>query len=98
MVHRAVAMVPACDGPGIALTRSVTPPPPALLPLPVYEPAASVVPMMAPSVGAHRHRRSEADAGLAQTLWRVKAQVEERASQSHPERLASWETRFNEHG
>jgi len=75
-----------------ALTRSVTPPPPAPLPLPVYEPAASVVPMMATPALVPPSPPLEADAGLAQTLWRVKAQVEERASQSHPGALASWET------
>jgi len=52
----------------------------------------SVVPMLATPALVPPSPPQEADAGLAQTLWRVKAQVEERASQSHPGALASWET------
>ena len=75
-----------------ALTRSAMSPLPAPLPLPVYEPASSVVPMLATPALVPPSPPQEADAGLAQTLWRVKAQVEERAPQTHPGALASWET------
>ena len=75
-----------------ALTRSAMSPLPAPLPLPVYEPASSVVPMLATPALVPPSPPLEADVGLAQTLWRVKAQVEERASPSHLGALASWET------
>jgi len=75
-----------------ALTRSAMSPLPAPLPLSVYEPASSVVPMLATPALVPPSPPQEADAGLAQTLWRVKAQVEERASPFHLGALASWET------
>jgi general secretion pathway protein A len=75
-----------------ALTRGAMSPLPAPLLLPVSEPASSVAPMLATPALVPPSPPQEADVGLAQTLWRVKAQVEERESPSHLGALASWET------
>jgi general secretion pathway protein A len=81
----------------LALTRSAAPPPPAPLPLaslpqPVYEPASPVSPIPATPVLSPPSPPLEVDVSLAQTLWRVKAQAEERVSQARLGALSSWET------
>src|SRR5262245_5156306 len=57
-----------------ALTRGAMSPLQAPLLLPVNEPASSVAPMLATPALVPPSSPQEADMGLAQTLWRVKAQ------------------------
>ena len=81
----------------LALTRSAAPSPPAplppaSLPQPVYEPASPIAPMLATPLLSPPSPPLEVDVSLAQTLWRVKAQAEERLSQSQLGVLSSWET------
>jgi general secretion pathway protein A len=76
----------------LALTRSTTLPPPFSLPPPVYEPASSLAPVLPTPALVPPSPPPEAEVSLAQTLWRVKAQLEERVSPSNLGALASWET------
>jgi len=92
---RMVAQVSALTG--SAAPSLPAPPPPAPLPLaslppPVYEPASPISPILPTPVLSAPSLPLEVDVGLAQTLWRVKARVEERVSQSQLGALSSWET------
>src|SRR5262249_32774196 len=79
----------------LALTRSAAPPAPlpsTPLPQPVYEPASPVSPIPATPVLSPPSPPLEVDVSLAQTLWRIKAQAEERVSQARLGALSSCET------